>query len=114
MSSSSAGDCRAPRLAPRSRLALSRSLLTSWLAGRWLLIIPHAFSELARIGASVAIMAIVLYAIGPLPGIPGLVALVIAGGAAYGLAALAFNVLEIWTALAAYAGWMPGKAARAS
>jgi len=103
-----------PGAAAGSCLALSLSLLTSWLAGRRLLAIPHAFGEIMRIGASVGIMVVVLSAIGPLPGIAGMVVLVAAGCAAYSLAALAFNVLEIRTALAAYAGWMPGKAARAS
>ena len=43
-----------------------------------------------------------------------MVVLVAAGCAAYGMAALAFNVLEIRSALAAYASWLPGKTARAS
>ena len=49
-----------------------------------------------------------------LPGIAGMVLLVAAGCAAYAIAALAFNVLDVRAALAAYAGWLPGKAARAS
>ncbi len=56
----------------------------------------------------------VLAAIGPLDGIAGLAALVVAGGAAFASAAIAFNVLDVRAALLPYARWLPGRTVRAS
>ena len=67
-----------------------------------------------RIAASVGVMVVVLVAIGPLPGIAGMVVLVAAGGATYAIAAIVLNVLDIRTALVSYAGWIPGRTVRAS
>ncbi len=103
-----------PGAAAGSCLAFALSVVLSWLAGRRLLAIPHAFGEIVRIGAAVGVMVVVLSAIGSLPGVLGLVLLVAAGGAAYALAAVTFNVVEVRAVLAAYVGWIPGKAARAS
>jgi O-antigen/teichoic acid export membrane protein len=103
-----------PGAAAGSCLAFGLSVAASWLAGRRLLAIPHALGETARIGASVAVMVVVLTVIGPLPGITGMVALVAAGGATYAIAAIVFNVLDIRAALASYTGWIPGRTVRAS
>lgn len=103
-----------PGAAAGSCLAFSLSVLASWLAGRRLLAIPHALGEIARIGASVLVMVGVLAAIGPLDGIAGLAALVVAGGAAFASAAIAFNVLDVRAALLPYARWLPGRTVRAS
>ncbi len=103
-----------PGAAAGSCLAFSLSVVASWLAGRRLLAIPHALGEVARIGASVAVMVGVLAAIGPLDGIAGLAALVVAGLAAFAAAAVVFNVLDVRAALASCVRWLPGKTVRAS
>ena len=96
-------------------LAFTASFATSWLAGRRMLTIPHAFSEFGRIVLAVGVMSAVLWLIQPIAG--GLVELVLqitVGGIAYVLAALALNVLEMRTALFAYLGRTMQKPARAS
>jgi O-antigen/teichoic acid export membrane protein len=84
-----------PGAAAGACIAFATSLATSWLVGRRLLAIPHAVSEIGRIAAATAVMVAVLAAIGPLPGILGLVVLIAAGGTAYVVTAVALNALNL-------------------
>lgn len=91
-----------PGAAAGACLAFAASLAASWIAGRRLLAFPHAFGEIARILAAVGVMVVVLAAIGPLPGLLGLVALVVAGGTAYTATAVALNALNLRTTVMTY------------
>lgn len=91
-----------PGAAAAGCLAFAFSLAASWLVGRRLLVIPHAFGEIARIAVAVGFMLAVLWFVQPAEGIVGLTIQIAAGGAAYVLAVLALNVLEMRTALASH------------
>ena len=96
-------------------LAFTASCAASWLAGRRMLAIPHAFGEFARIVLAVGVMSALLWVIQPIGGgLPGLVLQISLGGIAYVLAALALNVLGIRTALLAYRGHTMHRPLRAS
>lgn len=77
-----------------SCLAFAVTLVSSWLPGRQLLAVPHAFSEVGRIIASVGVMVAVLWVTPPMHGLAGLILQIMAGGTAYAMAALALNVLD--------------------
>lgn len=91
-----------PGAAAGACLAFAASLAASWLVGRRLLAIPHAFGEIGRIMLAVGFMLAALWPFQPAEGIFGLVIEIAAGGAAYVCAALALNVLEMRTALASH------------
>ncbi|ODS01010.1 hypothetical protein AUC69_07385 [Methyloceanibacter superfactus] len=103
-----------PGAAAGACLAFTASLAASWLAGRRLLAIPHAFGEIGRIGAATAVMAGVIAAIGPLPGIAGLIVLIAAGGTAYAVTAVALNALNLRVTLLASLGRLSSRAVEAS
>lgn len=91
-----------PGAAAGACLAFAASLAASWLVGRRLLDIPHAFGEVGRIMVAVGVMLAALWAIQPPDGVVGLVIEIMTGGVAYVAAALALNVLEMRTALATH------------
>jgi O-antigen/teichoic acid export membrane protein len=91
-----------PGAAAGACLAFTVSLAASWLVGRRILVIPHAFGEMARIAVAVGFMLAVLWAVPSTEGVLGLAIQIAAGGAAYICAALALNILEMRTVLAGY------------
>jgi O-antigen/teichoic acid export membrane protein len=88
-----------PGAAAGACLAFAASLAASWFAGRRLLVFPLAFGEIARIAFSTGVMVAVVAAIGPLPGLVGLITLIVAGGTAYTITAVALNTLNLRTLL---------------
>ncbi len=76
-------------------LAFTASVISSWMTGRRLITIPHAFSDAVRITLAVGVMIFVLWLLPPVPGLQGLIVHVAIGGCAYALTALALNVLQL-------------------
>ncbi|MGH6737157.1 MAG: lipopolysaccharide biosynthesis protein [Methyloceanibacter sp.] len=103
-----------PGAAAGACIAFAASLAASWIAGRRLLTIPHAFGEMARILAATGVMIAVIWGIGPLPGLLGLIALIVAGGTAYVLTAVALNTLNMRAALTSHMGRLSGRLVGAS
>ena len=103
-----------PGAAAGSCLAFAASLAASWVAGRRLLAFPHAFGEIARILAATGAMVVVLAAIGPLPGLLGLIVLIAAGGMTYGAVAVGLNALNLRTTLIDYWGRLSNRPVEAS
>ncbi|ODS03356.1 hypothetical protein AUC71_09995 [Methyloceanibacter marginalis] len=71
-----------PGAAAGACLAFAASLAASWLVGRRLLDIPHAFGEVARITVAVGVMLAALWVIQPPDGVVGLVIEIVTGGVA--------------------------------
>ena len=103
-----------PGAAAGACVAFVASLTASWLAGRRLLAIPHAVGEIARIATATAVMVGVIAAIGPLSGLVGLTILIVAGGSAYAITAVALNALNLRTVLTTYLGRLSSRPVGAS
>jgi len=103
-----------PGAAAGACLTFAASLAVSWIVGRRLLAFPHAFGEIARILAATGVMVGVLAAIGPLPGLLGLIVLIAAGGMTYGAVAVGLNALNLRTTLIDYWGRLSNRPVEAS
>jgi len=103
-----------PGAAAGACFAFAASLAASWLAGRRLLAIPHAVGEIARIAGATAVMVAVIAAIGPLPGLAGLIVSIAAGGTAYAVTAVALNAFNLRTVFTTYLGRLASRPVRVS
>jgi O-antigen/teichoic acid export membrane protein len=97
-----------------SCLAFVVTLASSWLPGRRLLDLHHAFGEAGRIIVSVGVMAAVLWVMPSMDGPAGLILQIMAGGTAYVMAALAFNIVDSRRFVAASLARLSAKPAGAS
>jgi len=103
-----------PGAAAGACFAFAASLAASWLAGRRLLAIPHAVGEIVRISGATAVMVAVIAAIGPLPGLAGLIVSIAAGGTAYAVTAVALNAFNLRTVFTTYLGRWASRPVRVS